>query len=229
MNYTIYKTTNLINGKFYIGMHKTPKPNDSYLGSGTAIKKAIEKYGRENFSKEILFCFDNEQEMIEKEKEIVNETLINDNMCYNMTLGGIGSWSHIDSSGKNNPNYGKELWKKGKSQEEIIEINRKRASKGEKNGMYGKTHSDEAKQKIIEANKAWLATPEGIESTKRSADALSKRMKGKPKSEEQRRKMAEAAKKRFENMPILECPHCKKTGKGHQFKNFHFEKCKSKI
>lgn len=102
MNYTIYKTTNLINGKFYIGMHKTKNPNDSYLGSGTVIKKAIEKYGKENFKKEILFCFDNEQEMIDKEKELITEEQINDTMCYNMTLGGIGSWSHVDSTGDKN-------------------------------------------------------------------------------------------------------------------------------
>lgn len=44
--YTVYKTTNIINGKYYIGVHKTTNPNDSYLGSGKAIKEAIKKYGK---------------------------------------------------------------------------------------------------------------------------------------------------------------------------------------
>lgn len=48
----IYKTTNIINGKFYIG--KDSRNNPSYLGSGLALLKALEKYGRENFKKEIL-------------------------------------------------------------------------------------------------------------------------------------------------------------------------------
>jgi hypothetical protein len=48
----IYKTTNLINGKIYIG--KDSKNNSKYLGSGLLLKRAILKYGKENFKKEIL-------------------------------------------------------------------------------------------------------------------------------------------------------------------------------
>ena len=48
----IYKTTNLINGKIYIG--KDSNNNPDYYGSGTALKKAISKYGKENFKKETL-------------------------------------------------------------------------------------------------------------------------------------------------------------------------------
>jgi len=194
MKYTIYKTINLINDKYYIGMHRTLEPNDNYLGSGVALNKAIKKYGKDNFKKEVLFIFETEKEMQDKEKELVNELVVNDIQSYNMTFGGEGSWSHIDSSGDNNPNYGKALWKKGKSQEEIDEINRKRASKGEKNGMFGKTHTEEAKTKIIAGNKAWLETEDGKAAKKKQGEELSKRMKGKPKSEEQKRKMSEAAK-----------------------------------
>lgn len=88
--YTVYKTINLINGKFYIGVHKTTNPNDSYLGSGYMIQSAIKKYGPENFKKEILCVFETAKEAFAKEKELVNEDLLSSGQCYNLTTGGNG-------------------------------------------------------------------------------------------------------------------------------------------
>lgn len=96
MKYTIYKTTNDLNGKYYIGKHQTNNINDSYLGSGVLLNKDIEKYGKEHFHKEILFIFDNEIEMNEKEKELITEEVLSDSQCYNLAYGGDGgdTWSH---------------------------------------------------------------------------------------------------------------------------------------
>lgn len=92
MYYTIYKTINLINNKFYIGKHVTENPNDEYMGSGERIRYAIEKYGIQNFKKEILFIFDNEEEMNLKEKEILTPKFLAENkhICYNIAAGGQG-------------------------------------------------------------------------------------------------------------------------------------------
>lgn len=98
MLYTVYKTTNKINGKYYIGSHRTHNPNDGYLGSGVALRRAIEKYEKENFSKEVLFVFDNPEEMFAKEKELVE---IGEH-SYNLMEGGKGGFDHIDNTGDNN-------------------------------------------------------------------------------------------------------------------------------
>lgn len=86
----IYKTTNLLNGKYYIGMHSTNNLEDGYLGSGKYLKRSIKKYGKENFKIEILEFLNNRKELANKEKEIVNEELIKDSLCMNLKLGGVG-------------------------------------------------------------------------------------------------------------------------------------------
>lgn len=92
--YTVYKITNKINNKFYIGKHKTQNLNDGYMGSGKLIKAAILKYGIENFTKEILFVFDNEQEMNVTEEQLVT---IAEN-SYNLCPGGQGGFGFINTN-----------------------------------------------------------------------------------------------------------------------------------
>jgi group I intron endonuclease len=89
----IYKTTNLINSKFYIGMHSTSNLNDGYIGSGKRLKRSIKKYGIENFKFEILEYCDTRELLAEREKYIVNQEMINDVFCMNLQLGGVGGFS----------------------------------------------------------------------------------------------------------------------------------------
>ena len=72
MLYIIYKTTNLLNNKFYIGKHQCLTLEDGYLGSGRALKEAVAKYGKENFKREILFIFNDEADMNLKESLYLN-------------------------------------------------------------------------------------------------------------------------------------------------------------
>jgi hypothetical protein len=88
MYYIIYKITNQINGKYYIGRHSTKNINDSYMGSGIGIKNAIKKYGVDNFTKEIIAMARSTEELWELEKEIVNEDVVKDPMSYNNAYGG---------------------------------------------------------------------------------------------------------------------------------------------
>ena len=104
MNYIVYKTTNLINGKIYVGVHRTnPDIFDGYIGCGVSKKdkkkkklkgfpKAVQKYGYENFKRETLFIYpDTEKGRIlayQKEKEIVNEEFVKRIDTYNLVRGG---------------------------------------------------------------------------------------------------------------------------------------------
>ena len=143
--YYIYLTTNLINNKKYIGQHYG-ELNDSYLGSGSLFKKALLKYGKINFKKEILEICNNYEELNQAEQRWINfYNAVNDDNFYNIATGGFNS----------NPIA-------GLSEEEELKRRKKlsNAASGAKNHFYGqhfygkdhpfygKHHSQESKEKM---------------------------------------------------------------------------------
>jgi hypothetical protein len=86
----IYKTTCNITKRFYIGVHSTSILEDGYLGSGTVLRRSIRKYGAENHTKEILEYLPSRDELMQREKEIVNLVLLEDFNCMNLQPGGGG-------------------------------------------------------------------------------------------------------------------------------------------
>jgi len=68
-----YKTTNLINNRYYLGMHSTNRLDDGYLGSGKRLYYELNKYGRDNFKFEILEQFNSRQELIQAEVNLITE------------------------------------------------------------------------------------------------------------------------------------------------------------
>ena len=95
IKYTVYKTVNKVNGKFYIGVHKTDNPNDEYLGSGTYIERAVQKYGASSFVKEILFEYETQEEAWAKENELVESNRSNP-LCKNLRKGGSGGFDYLN-------------------------------------------------------------------------------------------------------------------------------------
>lgn len=190
----LYRTVNIINSKFYIGVHSSNDKKDKYIGSGVALKRAIKKYGRENFIKENLFFCKNREDLKELEELVVDEVLINSNICYNMTKGGelppimtgkdnpmFGKPKSEETkrkireslSGDNNPNWGKEGPNKG------IKLSEEWKKKISEAGM-GRKHSPESILKIKDSRK-------GFRHTEESKKKLSKAHMGKTLTEKHRR------------------------------------------
>ena len=103
MPHYIYITTCKINGKKYLGQHNTDlifiedMQHDGYLGTGMLQIRAIKKYGKENFEKEILAVFANQEMADKKEIEYIEKLKVigNKNRWYNRSLGGQ-YWRHKD-------------------------------------------------------------------------------------------------------------------------------------
>jgi hypothetical protein len=89
----IYKTVNVLNGKYYLGMHSTDDLNDGYLGSGTRLRYSINKHGKENHNLEILEYCKSREELKSREEEIVNLNEIAKVDCMNLKVGGYGGFT----------------------------------------------------------------------------------------------------------------------------------------
>ena len=139
MFYLIYKITNRINNKIYVGSHKTKNIDDGYMGSGKYLNRAYQKYGVENFSKEILFIFDNAKERSAK----ISQSL----------------------KGRRKTEEHKEAYKRSRlasggwvvSDEQKRKVSEKLSGQG--NPMWGKTHNEESRRIISEANKQTVLCP----------------------------------------------------------------------
>ena len=108
----IYKTTNLKNGKYYIGMHSTNNLEDGYMGSGKRLRRSLIKYGKENFKSEILEFLPERKTLVEREKEIVNEELLKDTLSMNLKQGGEGGT--INDEHRKNLKIGASKYQKNK-------------------------------------------------------------------------------------------------------------------
>lgn len=159
----IYKTTNLLTKEFYIGVHSTYNLKDGYLGSGKRLKRAILKYGEENFKNEILEFFENAEDKFKREREIVNEKLLQDPLCLNLVLGGIigfkGGFISKEHQLKCSTAGGQACSERMKVDEELrkkfaanfAQIGRESLKKHSCDWT-GRNHSEETKQKIGLAN-----------------------------------------------------------------------------
>lgn len=143
--YYIYMITNLSNNKKYIGQHYG-EISDSYLGSGSIIKKAVKKYGKENFKKEILeICKDYDSMNLAEKIWIQKYNTVEDEKFYNIATGGYNSNPCAGLSEEAEKERRKKLSEAAKGEKNHfygVHLN------GEKSARWGTHHTEEPKKKM---------------------------------------------------------------------------------
>lgn len=252
----IYITTNLVDGKKYIGQHAYSEFNENYKGSGVYLQKAIKKHGKENFKVEILeWCY-SQEELDEREVYWIDfYQAVESDEFYNLAKGGSFGCSVKGSkrsdeckrriseshkgilSGEKHPQYGKGVMLgKHHSKDARNKISRARLLYIQENGvkygknhpMYGKHHSEETKRKISEANKNPSEETRKLMS-ENHANVLGKNnpMYGKHHSEETKERISKTNKGRHLTKEVREKMSETRRGKHHsEIAKKHLSECK---
>lgn len=176
----IYITTNMVNGKRYLGQKRFDEWNKwkTYLGSGRAFKNALKKYGKENFSRNIIYFCYSEEELNKVEYDLsVFLNVVDSDDWYNLEYGGSGcsGYHHTEETKRH-----------------LCEV-----LSGENHPWYGRHHSEETKEKISKSHKGKVFSEEHIQHIKENHAHLSGENHpnyGKHPSEETKVKMSESHK-----------------------------------
>jgi hypothetical protein len=165
-----YKTTNLINNRYYLGMHSTNRIDDGYLGSGKRLYYELNKYGSKNFKFEILKQFNSREELVQEEINLITEQDIKNPDCLNLKNGGLGGFSkEVREMGKiaakiymknkwENPEY-REKMMLFRNDPEWVMWRNKKISEGQKKVSFnnstfiGRQHTEETIQKMKNSKK----------------------------------------------------------------------------
>lgn len=178
----IYKTTNLINEKIYVGQKHSDKfLGNIYLGSGKRLLSAIKHYGKENFEVQLIECVETKEEMDEREIYWIKYfDATNKDIGYNISLGGNVNRTMV---GENNPFFGKHH----------TEESKQKMSSNNKKTMLGKHHTEETKQKISIGNKGKKMSDESKKKLSDNAKTNDNYgMKGKQVSNQTKEKISQA-------------------------------------
>ena len=178
----IYKITNLVSGKIYIGKHSTDKLGDSYMGSGKILGNAKSKYGKDAFKKEIIAFSDNEDILNFLERFYIKKyKSTNKAIGYNLTGGGEGhlGYSPTEESRKkmSEAHKGHPAWNRGLKNCFSAETIKLRSEKAK--GRKLRPRTEEEKQFLSQC-------------TKRQFEVQGHPWKGKHRSDETKQKLRDA-------------------------------------
>lgn len=230
----IYKTTNNLSGRYYYGMHSTDNLNDGYLGSGTQLKRSINKYGKQHFTIEIIeFCKDR-VELKSKESQIVTLKEIAKKECMNMRVGGGGMDYKPPISEETRKKMSEAQKKRPIDWDTIEKMSKawlgkkhtlKTREKISKNNM-GKTHTTDTKKHLSELMFLRWEISEMRNKYSQAAKKRPSNRKGVVLSDETKLRISQNKKgKKIKPQEKVVCPNCKKIGSIGGMKRYHFDNC----
>lgn len=254
----VYKTTNLIDSKIYVGVHLTNSLEfDGYFGSGKYLLRAIKKYGKENFKRETLFECNSKEEAYDLESMIVCEKFISRPDVYNMKIGGFGGSDkgrkfrnpqlmsnrlsiaaksyikRLEETGLDHHNKGRPA-----SDETRSKMSKSQTGKrtGELNPMYGISYEDHPKgflgKEHTEETKSSIS--ESLKEWYKNnpsyerTDEIKKKISDSKKGQPGHKFTEEQKQKLRKPRSKVICPHCEKEGGSNLMKRYHFDNCKDK-
>jgi group I intron endonuclease len=240
--YSIYRLTNILTGKVYIGKTTTALKNrlkghlrDVSEGAQTILHRSIRKHGFSNFTAEVIFnCF-REEDLSDMEKFFIVEhdccLLDGKDKGYNMTRGGEGfSSEEAGNLARRLLEEGKHPWQ-GERGSEMAKVREAKKLAEGRHHLAGEAsfdlHSRIAKARVA-AGTHNLQGPAGAAKTSEQQKALVS--SGKHVLQGERGKAMHArllAEGKHPGKKVYDCPNCGRSGKGNRFKGFHFAKCKS--